>query len=391
MVLNSGSSSIKYQLFHMPAQQPLLWGVVERIGEAEGTLTQQGEGRAPLRRVAPLADHAQALAWMVAALEEAGVALSRLEGIGHRVVHGGERFCTPVRIDPEVVAAIRAMVPLAPLHNPANILGIEVMTELAPTTPQVAVFDTAFHQTLPAVAFRYALPAHYWREQGVRRYGFHGISHQSVCQQAAQVLARPLQECRLISLHLGNGASVAAVCEGRSIDTSMGMTPLEGLVMGSRCGDLDPGVVLFLQRERGLEASHLERLLNRESGLLGLCGSSDMREVLARAEQGEAAAQLAVELFCYRIRKYIGAYLAILGGLDGLIFTGGIGEQSAAIRARCCSGLEHLNIRLDPSRNEAAATQIQREGAGVAVLVLAAAEERAIAEQVANHLEPRHG
>lgn len=370
LVVNSGSSSIKYRLFRLSAEGGdslvLCAGLVEHIGEREGP-----------------ADHRGALERVIGELEGRGYHPANLDAIGHRVVHGGRDFGQATRVEAATLERIRALSPLAPLHNPANLLGIEVMGELAPDTPQFAVFDTAFHQTMPPEAYRYALPEHFTREHGIRRYGFHGISHQYIATETARRLEDGGRR-RLVSLHLGNGASAAAILDGKSIDTTMGMTPLGGLVMGSRAGDIDAGVLLYLQRELGMDAARLDRLLNRESGLLALAGSNDMRRVLALADGGDEGAALAVKLFCYRIRKYIGAYFAILGGLDALVFTGGIGEHSAEIRALCCADLDHLGIALDPNRNTApdADGRIDAEASPAKVLVIPANEELEIARQV---------
>lgn len=332
LVINAGSSSIKYQLFDMQRQLPLATGMIDRIGEP----------------AAPVANHHQALEQVVAQLSSSGAlaSLDQLTAIGHRVVHGGERFSQPVLIDDEVIQAIRAMIPLAPLHNPANLEGIEVMQGLCPGVPQVAVFDTAFHQSMPDYAFRYALPERLYRDYQVRRYGFHGTSHHYVAKQAAEFLSTELNSLNLITLHLGNGCSAAAIEAGHCIDTSMGMTPLEGLMMGTRCGDIDPALHFYLLREGGLSADQLEKLLNKESGLKGVCGSSDMREVSQRASQGDDAAQLARAMFAYRIKKTIGSYAAALGRVDAIIFTGGIGENDTELRKQICTGLEGLGIAI---------------------------------------------
>ena len=312
LVLNAGSSSLKFKLFEMAPLSVLIEGAVEEIvpggypaaiEEMEGVLRAQGLD-----------------------------SLGEVDAIGHRVVHGGERFVESVVIDDEVVGAIEALIPLAPLHNPANLEGIRTARLHAPDVPQVAVFDTAFHQSMPEVAYRYALPEAMY-EEGIRRYGFHGTSHGYVARQAAKRLKMPLEKTHLITLHLGNGASACAVQGGQSIDTSMGMTPLEGLVMGTRSGDLDPAILLYLAREKGYTINQLDRLLNRESGLTGVCGEHDMRRIHARIAEGDTEAALARDLFVYRIRKYIGAYVAVLGRVDALVFTGGIGENDAVIRA----------------------------------------------------------
>ena len=279
---------------------------------------------------------------------------AELLGIGHRVVHGGETFREPALIDDGVIAAIRGLIPLAPLHNPSNLLGIEVARERFPRVPQVAVFDTAFHQTLPPQAYRYALPNEFYEKHHVRKYGFHGSSHGYVAKEASKHLGKPLSELNLIILHLGNGASAAALQGGRSIDTSMGMTPLEGLVMGTRCGDIDPAIPFYLMRQTGMKPEDVENLMNREGGLKGICGVSDMREILEQASKGNERAELAIEMFCYRIKKYIGAYYAVLGRLDAIVFTGGIGENADAIRQRVCEGLKHFGIGVDAEKNNAA-------------------------------------
>jgi len=304
--------------------------------------------------------------------------------VGHRVVHGGEEFYRPTQIDDAVLATVKRLAPLAPLHNPANIAGIEVARAAFPKTPQVAVFDTAFHHTLPPVAYRYALPHETYQQHGVRRYGFHGTSHQFVAKQVAAHLERPLARLNAIVLHLGNGASAAAIENGRSVDTSMGLTPLEGLIMGTRSGDIDPAIVFHLARQAGMELEEIDRLLNRESGLRGICGDNDMREVERRAAAGDEQAELAVAMFAYRIKKYLGAYMAVLGRVDAIAFTAGIGENSPTVRARCLAGLEPLGVELDEGRNTAgrgACYEIQADTSGVKVLVVATDEELEIAEQ----------
>jgi len=389
LVINCGSSSLKYQLFDMKPRAVLAAGLVEQIGEgmarhghrwrnAAGSMESQESD-------IPLGDHRAALDRVEAVLTKTGVVdLTQLGAIGHRVVHGGEAFQAPVRIDAEVVETIRRLVPLAPLHNPANLLGIELCLERFPQVPQVAVFDTAFHQGMPPHAYRYALPRSLYQAHHVRRYGFHGTSHAYVARQAAAYLERPLAEMNLITLHLGNGASAAAISGGRSIDTSMGMTPLEGLVMGTRSGDIDPALVFYIARKTGRDYAEVENLLNRESGLKGLCGANDMREVLRRVASGDADARLAFELYCYRVKKYIGAYWAVLGRLDVLVFTAGIGENAAAVRTQVCMGLDALGIRLDAGRNEgtlSAVSDVSSPDAPVRVLVVRTDEELEIAEQ----------
>jgi acetate kinase len=390
LVINCGSSSLKYQLLDMRERTLLAAGLVERIGEDESRLLHRWRDPDGVlhqtERDTVLTDHRSAFHAVTRAMHESGSesGLASLGGVGHRVVHGGEAFQAPTRIGPEVVDAIRRLIPLAPLHNPANLLGIEECLELFPKVPQVAVFDTAFHQSMPAYAYRYALPRALYADHHVRRYGFHGTSHAYVAKRAARHLGRPLASLNLITLHLGNGASAAAIAAGRSVDTSMGLTPLEGLVMGTRCGDIDPALVFYLARNAGLDCEAIESLLNKESGIKGLCGANDMREVLARIEAGDADARLALDLYCYRIRKYIGAYTAALGRIDALVFTAGIGEHAAVVRNQACTGLEGLGIRLDPERNtevDGEVAEIQGLDAAVKILVIHTNEELEIAEQ----------
>ena len=381
LVLNTGSSSIKYRLFDMTGPTELAAGVVERIGEATSRFTHQAGGADPVVTERPVADHHEGFALVFEALGRPGDGLA---GIGHRVVHGGERFSAPALVDDQVVAAIREQIPLAPLHNPANLLGIETARAAFPATPQVAVFDTAFHRTLPPRAASYALPRELAARLRIHRYGFHGTSHAHVARKAAEHLGRPPAEVNLITLHLGNGASVAAVAGGRCIDTSMGFTPLEGLVMGTRSGDLDPAVVFYLHREAGLEVDEIDRLLNTQSGLKGLTGVNDLREVQRRAAAGDRPAAAALELYCYRIRKYVGAYTVALGRLDALVFTAGVGEHSDVVRAGVCDGLALLGVRLDPARNRPGPTgprRVSSDDSQVAVLVVPTDEELEIAEQ----------
>jgi acetate kinase len=331
-------------------------------------------------------DHRRAFAHVGAALRAADVLrdASELAVVGHRVVHGGDRFSAPARIDAAVCDAIRELSALAPLHNPANLTGIEVCLAAFPGVPQVAVFDTAFHQTLPPHAFRYAVPEDWYRRHGVRRYGFHGISHRYVAEQAAGALGRSLGALNLITLHLGNGASAAAIREGRCVDTSMGLTPLEGLVMGTRSGDLDPAIPLHVQRVAGLGAEAVDEALNHESGLQALGGTNDVRELLVRERAGDERARLALEIYAYRIRKYLGAYCAVLGRVDAVVFTGGVGENAARVRSLACAGLDSLGIALDERANAAASGalfEIGKAGSAVRVVVVRTNEELEIARQ----------
>ena len=378
LVLNAGSSSLKYQLLDMDDRSVAASGLVERIGDDGARLEHRRPGAEPLVEEGGIADHGAALDRVLEVLELADAPVA----VGHRVVHGGDRFSGPTVVDDDVLDRIRDLVPLAPLHNPANIAGIEVARERYPDTPQVAVFDTAFHTTMPSRAWRYALPRELADRLGIRRYGFHGTSHGYVARRAAEHLDRPLAELDLVTLHLGNGCSAAAVAGGRCVDTSMGLTPLGGLAMGTRSGDLDPGVLVHLHREGGLDLDAIDTLLNKQSGLKGLTGSNDLREVHAKADAGNADAAEALEVFCYRIRCTVGAYTAALGGCDAIVFTAGIGENDADVRARVCSGLP--GVRLSEERNAERsrdARTISADGSEVAVLVVPTNEELEIAEQ----------
>ncbi len=363
-VVNSGSSSIKYQVIDSETEKVTLNGLIERIGEKGSLIPDHQAGmRHVLDRLG--SDHS-------------------IAAVGHRVVHGGSMFDRATLITPEVQSQIDELSALAPLHNPANLLGISAAIAALPDVPQVAVFDTAFHQTLPAAAYTYAIDAELAARHNVRRYGFHGTSHKFVSEQAALFLDRPLNSLKTIVLHLGNGASVAAIDGGVSIETSMGMTPLEGLVMGTRSGDVDPAVLIHLHRQAGLGFDELDILLNRQSGLLGLTGSGDMRDVEAAATRGDDRAEAALAVYRHRVRRYIGAYIAHLGGLDALVFTAGVGENDALLRRRMLAGLEFLGIAVDPDRNELASRSsrfISPTGAAVAVLVIPTNEELEIARQ----------
>ena len=394
-VVNSGSSSIKYQLFCWPAEQPVCSGLVERIGSEQATIVHKVfDADAPerpaveQRRTLPAPDYEAGLSEVVRLLTEGPGAVIRapaeVDVVGHRVVHGGETFAATTLISAEVKAEIKRLFALAPLHNPANYQGIEVAERLFPQAQQVAVFDTAFHQTLPEYAFRYALPTALYTEQRIRKYGFHGTSHQYVAAQAVAYLGRP--DARLITVHLGNGCSVAAVRSGRSLDTSMGFGPLGGLVMGTRSGDLDPAVLLHLLGPLGYSAAQLGTLLNQESGMLGLTGLRDMRDIGQALAAGDARAALAYEIYAYRIRQYIGAYAAVLNGLDALVFTAGVGENDALVRARACQQMEFFGLELDEGKNAAHAPglrDLSGPGSRVRILVVPTNEELEIARQCA--------
>jgi acetate kinase len=390
LVLNAGSSSIKYQVFDKENFLMLCHGVLEQIGKPESSLRhkwlREKGTYEELVQQQNIPDYRVGLERIIStAAKTCGMNdATGIFGIGHRVVHGGKSFEEPTLIDSRVVETIRSNIPLAPLHNPENLIVIEIALEKYPNVPQVAIFDTAFHQTMPEHSYLYALPYEFHSEHHVRRYGFHGTSHLYVAKQAALHLNKPLQALNLITLHLGNGASAAAIRKGRSIDTSMGMTPLEGLIMGTRCGDLDPSIHFYLSRIKTLTIEEMESLFNEQSGLKGICGTNDMREIEQRAGEGESRAKLAINMYCYRIKKYIGAYFAVLGQIDALIFTGGIGENSSLIRKRSCDTLSALGIVIDNEKNESGSgrlCEIQRDGLDIKVLVVPTNEELEIALQ----------
>ncbi|MER7751342.1 acetate kinase [Kitasatospora sp. NPDC097643] len=386
LVLNAGSSSVKYQLIDMLDGARLAAGLVERIGEPSGRLVHSPRAGEPRETRQVFPDHSAALKAVAEELAADGLGLDspELAAIGHRVVHGGRRFTEPTVITEEVLREVRRLIPVAPLHNPANITGIEVARALRPDLPQVAVFDTAFHASMPEYAARYAIDRAVADEHRVRRYGFHGTSHQYVSRATARLLGRDPAELNVIVLHLGNGASASAVAGGRCVDTSMGLTPLEGLVMGTRSGDIDAGVVFHLHRVGGLSVDEIDDLLNRRSGLRGLCGDNDMREIMRRAEAGDADAQLAFDAYVHRLRKYIGGYYAVLGRVDAIAFTAGVGENAAAVRAAATAGLEELGIAVDPELNSVRSGEpriISPAYARVAVAVVPTDEELEIARQ----------
>ncbi len=387
LVLNSGSSSIKYKCCEMPAHRVLASGLCEKIGEPAGRVTHHAGGREEVVEQA-FPDHAAALEKVLALLTGAGGVLQRkeeIDGVGHRLVHGGEQFSGSVIVDDAVVDAVRANIPLAPLHNPPNLLGLEVARRLLPGVPQVGVFDTAFHQGMEPRAYLYALPYELYREDRIRRYGFHGTSHAYVSRRAARLLGRRAEDVNVITCHLGNGASMAAVRGGRSVDTSMGFTPLEGLVMGTRPGDFDPAVILYLLKDRAMSADDVNRLLNKQSGLLGLSGrTNDMREIEAGARNGDERAALALEVYCYRVKKYIGAMTAVLGRAHALVFTAGVGENSPTVRSKSLAGLEDMGYALDAAKNAAARgteADISAAASRARILVIPTDEEIAIAEE----------
>lgn len=397
LVVNCGSSSIKYQLYAMPHRAVLAKGQVERIGE-EGASLQFEAGEHACRVEQPVADHEQGMRLILESLvsseDHSLDDLSEIAAVGHRVVHGAEAFTGSVLIDDEVIASIEACVDLAPLHNPANLTGIRAAMHSLPNVPHVACFDTAFHASIPKVAYLYALPYEIYEKYGVRRYGFHGSSHRFVAARTAELVNKPDEKTNCITVHLGNGCSMTAVRHGKSVDTSMGLTPLEGLVMGTRSGDIDPAIIFYLA-DKGFDVDTLNTLCNKQSGLLGVSGeSNDMRTLSEKAKQGCEMAELAIEIFCYRVRKYIGAYLAVLGRVDAISFTGGIGEHAPDVRAKICIGLDALGIAIDLEKN---ANTVGGEGAisaptsRVQLLVVPTDEEGVIAADTYEIVRHRDG
>lgn len=387
LVLNSGSSSVKYQLIDMRGGSRLAVGLVERIGEGGGSRVKHTPADGESREwTGPVPDHDAALKAMAAELDRDGLGLDspELAAIGHRVVHGGLRFTEPTVIDDAVLAEIERLIPVAPLHNPANLTGIRTAQSLRPDLPQVAVFDTAFHTTMPESAARYAIDVETADAHRIRRYGFHGTSHAYVSRETARLLGRAPEDVNVIVLHLGNGASASAVRGGRCVDTSMGLTPLEGLVMGTRSGDMDPAVIFHLMRVGGMSADEIDTLLNKRSGLTGLCGDNDMREIRRRVDAGDERAALAFDIYIHRLKKYIGAYYAVLGRVNAVAFTAGVGENSAPVREAALAGLEGLGLAVDSGLNAVrgdAARLISPADARVAVAVVPTDEEMEIATQ----------
>lgn len=385
LVINCGSSSLKYEIYQMPEQQSMGKGLVERIGLTEGRICQEYQGR-HFEQKLPIPNHRIAFQEMMKALldKDNGIleSISEIVGIGHRVVHGGEQYSSSVLIDADVKEAIKINCELAPLHNPANLTGIEEAELIFKGVPQVAVFDTAFHQTLPPSAYLYGIPREFYEKYRIRRYGFHGTSHRYVAKIALEMMKRSAENTNMITCHLGNGASITAIQAGRSIDTSMGFTPLEGLMMGTRSGDLDPSIIFYLE-ERGFDFHELQNILNKKSGLLGLSGiSSDLRDLEAAAEEGDQNAIQALDTFAYRIRRYIGAYVANLIKVDMIVFTGGIGQYGVKMRQRICKRLENLGIHLNPSLNQQVggnAGIISQDYSPITILAIPTNEELQIA------------
>ncbi|MCE5321741.1 acetate kinase [bacterium] len=399
LILNSGSSSLKYQLIDSESEEVLAKGLAERIGAAGGGGRVKHEcvanGKAEVD--VDMADHADAIDHVFSLLKDPKVgavkSMDEISAVGHRVLHGGERFVQPTLVNEEVVLEIEKLSDLGPLHNPANAKGIRACMKLMPGVPQVAVFDTAFHATMPDYAYTYALPYKYYQDYGIRRYGFHGTSHRYVTGQALKMLKSmniDPDKSRIITCHLGNGSSMAAVVGGKVMDTSMGVTPAEGLMMGTRCGDIDPAILTYLGKKLSATPEDLDDLINKKSGLLGVSGvSGDMRDVENAADEGNKRAKLALDIFCYRIRKYIGAYIAAMGGLDAIVFTGGIGENSKTIRARVCDGMDFFGIEMDSDKNDKlkGPADISKDGSNVRILLIPTNEERVIARETVQVVE----
>lgn len=386
IAINAGSSSLKFQLFEMPQEEVITKGLIERIGLKDSifTITANGE---KLQQTLDIPDHEVAVKMLLEKLTSLGIidSLDEIEGIGHRVVHGGEEFNDSVLIIDEVLQKIEGLSELAPLHNPANVTGIKAFKRVLPNVPAVAVFDTAFHQTMPESSFLYSLPYEYYQKYGIRKYGFHGTSHKYVSQRAAEILGRPLEQLRLISCHLGNGASIAAIQGGKSIDTSMGFTPLAGVTMGTRSGNIDPALIPFIMEKTGKTAEEVLEILNKKSGMLAISGfSSDLRDIEIQASQGNQRAQLALDVFSNRIHKYIGSYAARMNGVDAIIFTAGIGENSDVIRENVLRGLEFMGVYWDPALNKIRGKEafISYPHSPVKVMVIPTNEEVMIARDV---------
>ncbi len=398
LVLNSGSSSIKYQLWETDRDQRIARGIVSRIGEEEGEIEHIPEGRPLLKKsFGKRIDHTEALQRILEILVTPpnGVinSIAEIEAVGHRVVHGGEKFLDTALITDEVIEKIKECIPLAPLHNPPNLKGIEVCKKLLPNIPQAAVFDTTFHKDIPPYAYIYGLPYHYYEKYRIRRYGFHGTSHMYVSRKGAELIGKDVRELKIITCHIGNGVSITAVDKGKSVDTSMGFTPAEGLLMGTRAGDMDPAIPLFIMNKTGISPTEMDDIINKKSGLLGVSGvSNDMRDIIAAIKKGETRARLALEIYCYRIKKYIGAYTAALGGLDLLVFTAGVGENNSLIRKEVCKGLEFFGIELDEDLNNNTIGRngiISKENSRVKVAVIKTNEELVIAQETARIIKEK--
>ncbi|ELC8441606.1 acetate kinase [Clostridium perfringens] len=391
LVINCGSSSLKYQLIDMNTESALATGLVERIGLEGANLTQKSEGKEKYEIIEPMKDHQVAVNLVLNALvdEKYGVikSIDEINAVGHRIVHGGEKYAESALVTDQVMRDLEECSKLAPLHNPAHIIGIKACQKSMPNTPMVVVFDTAFHQTMPESSYMYALPYELYEKEHIRKYGFHGTSHKYVSAKVAEVMGKNIEDLKIITCHLGNGASIAAIKDGKCLDTSMGFTPLDGLVMGSRCGSIDPAVVTYLIDELGYTAQEVNTLMNKKSGILGVSGvTSDFRDVEAAAEKGSKEAQIALDLFRKSVKKYIGSYIAEMNGCDVIVFTAGVGENSIIERGAICRGLEFLGIELDEERNNirAKVAEISKEGSRIKLFVIPTNEELMIAKDTAS-------
>ncbi len=386
LVINAGSSSLKFQLIDMDGEKLLVKGNCDRIGLDNSVLKYQKTGSDEIVSNKDMENHKDAIKVVIEALtnRETGVIkdMSEISGVGHRVLHGAEKFHDPVIINDKVMETVRECIPLGPLHNPANIMGIEGCQSVMPDTPMVAVFDTGFHQTMPKYAYFYPLPYEVYKKYGIRKYGFHGTSHKYIGKRTAEFLGKPQKGLKIISCHLGNGASICAIKDGECVDTSMGLTPLDGLEMGTRCGTIDPAVVTFLMKKEGMTPDQMDNYMNKQSGVLGVSGvSSDFRDLTAAAAEGNERAQLAIDIFCYRVKTFIGSYAAAMGGVDAVVLTGGIGENVTSVKLQCLKGLEFMGIIVDEEKNKVRGQEIDisAPGATVKTLVIPTNEELAIA------------
>ncbi|SFE48514.1 acetate/propionate family kinase [Peptostreptococcus sp. D1] len=387
LVLNCGSSSLKYQLIDMSNESVLCKGLVERIG-IEGSVLKHEKAGLDGKHIVEveMKDHKAAIKYVLEAVAHPEVGavkeMSEIEAVGHRIVHGGEKFASSALLTEEVIEAINECVELAPLHNPANLMGVEACKSILPDVPQVGVFDTAFHQSMPKKAFIYGLPHELYTKYGVRRYGFHGTSHLYVSQKAAEMLGKPVEELKIVTCHLGNGASLTAVDGGKAVDTSMGLTPLEGLIMGTRCGDIDPAIVPFVMKKEGLDADGIDKLMNKQSGVYGMTGiSSDFRDIEDAANNGDEKAQVALDAYCHKVKKYIGSYVAAMNGVDAIVFTAGLGENGISMREMICKDMDFFGIKLDAEKNNVRGKErvISTDDSKVKVLLIPTNEELMIA------------
>ena len=386
LVINCGSSSLKYQLMDMQNEEVIAKGLAERIGIEGSVLKHQPKDSDKITIERPMPTHKEALQTLVDALTDKSYGvikdMNEITAVGHRVVHAGEKFAYSVILNDEVMNALKECIEIAPLHNPPNIMGIEACRQIMPEVPMVGVFDTAFHQTMPKESYIYAIPYEFYEKYKIRRYGFHGTSHKYVAERAAEMLGKPIEELKLITCHLGNGASIAAIQNGKSVDTSMGFTPLEGLSMGTRCGDIDPAIVKYLSDKENISVAQVDGILNKKSGVLGISGvSSDFRDIEKAAEKGNERAKLALDVFVHKVKKYIGAYTAVMNGVDAVIFTAGLGENSAETRRDVCKDMSFLGIELDEAKNNVRGkeTDLSKDGAKVKVLLIPTNEELMIA------------